>query len=193
MEKTSRSIPNQQGTDSPVQDTTLPDPQGIGMAVAFDWGIAVQLLVTPFLMGNNGIFKSMKWNPMLATFVTLLITLPFAAVLVIFGEGIRRGWQWARPLQVGANAIGFLGGLLVLYTSWRGIQRGNYWSLVTIVILLIFSPLIAWRMSRPATVKWFANVTSNEARKRHGGRWIWLIALWSIIGGVLQALAVFSK
>src|SRR5436305_10351623 len=24
-------------------------PQGIGMAVAFDWGVAVQVLVTPFL------------------------------------------------------------------------------------------------------------------------------------------------
>jgi len=34
-------------------------------------------------------------------------------------------------------------------------------------------------------------VTSEEARKRHGGSWIWKIALWSIVGGSLVALGVF--
>ena len=32
-----------------MQNTSLPQPQGIGMAVAFDWGLAVQTLITPFL------------------------------------------------------------------------------------------------------------------------------------------------
>jgi len=32
-------------------------------------------------------------------------------------------------------------------------------------------------------------VTSSEARKRHGGAWPWLILIWSIVGGVLQAIA----
>ena len=52
-------------------------------------------------------------------------------------------------------------------------------------------PLIAWRLSRPETARWFAIVTSAEAGKRHGGSWIWKIALWSIVGGVLQAISTF--
>jgi hypothetical protein len=55
--------------------------------------------------------------------------------------------------------------------------------------LLIFSPLIAWRLSRPVTKQWFATVNSKDARRRHGGLWPWLILLWAIAGGVLQAIA----
>ena len=167
-------------------------PQGIGMAVAFDWGLAIQILVTPFLplfLGNVGFFKSFKLSPALTTAISLLISLPFAALIAIFGEGIRRGSRWTRPVQIGFNSLGFLGGFATLPGLWQGSKEGNYWSLVTAIILLIFSPLIAWRLSRPATRQWFATVESTEARKRHGGLWPWLILLWSIAGGVLQAIA----
>lgn len=170
----------------------LPNPQGIGMAVAFDWGLAVQIAVAPLLMQNLdsiGIVKSLKLSQPLATALFVLISLPFAALLAIFGEGIRRGWRWTRPVQIVANTLGFFGGIAPLFSVVQGSKTGNYWSAVTAVILLIFSPLIAWRMSRPATAKWFANVTSAEARQRHGGSWPWLILIWSIVGGLLQAIA----
>jgi hypothetical protein len=167
-------------------------PQGIGMAVAFDWGLTVQLLVTPFLtllLGESGMFKSFKLNPGVTALVSFLIALPFAALIAVFGEGVRRGWRWTRPIQVGFNTLGFVGGFFVLYSLWQESKQGIYWSIVPTIILLIFSPLIAWRLSRPVTKQWFATVKSTEARKRHGGVWPWLILIWSIVGGVLQAVA----
>jgi hypothetical protein len=183
-----------QASQNPEQEV-LPNPQGIGMAVAFDWGLAVQIAVAPLIMQNLssiGIVKSLKLSPPLVTTLFVLISLPFAALLAIFGEGIRRGWRWTRPVQIVANTLGFFGGIATLFNVVQGSKTGNYWPTVTAVILLIFSPLIAWRMNRPATAKWFANVTSAEARQRHGGLWPWLILIWSLVGGILQAIAAMK-
>jgi hypothetical protein len=178
--------------DSVARKQPGPQPQGIGMAVAFDWGLAVQILLIPFLplfFPNTGYFKALKLSPALTIAVSFLIALPFAALVAILGEGVRRGRRWTRPIQIGANSLGFLGGFATLPGLWQGSNEGNYWSLVTAVILLIFSPLIAWRLSRPATKQWFATVKSKDARRRHGGSWPWLILLWAIAGGVLQTIA----
>jgi len=179
-----------------MQDTSLPQPQGIGMAVAFDWGLAVQILITPFLplfLSGLSYFKSLKSSPTPTISVASLISLPFAALCVLFGEGVRRGWRWMRPLQVGINLLLFLLGVISLPRLWQSSRAGNYWPLITASILLIFSPLIAWRLSRGATARWFATVSSTEARKRHGGSWPFFIALWAIVGGVLQAIASLSN
>lgn len=180
-----------------LSTSELPSPQGIGMAVAFDWGLVVQILVTPFLplfLGSNySAFKFLKFGPVLNTALSFLIVLPFAALMAVFGEGVRRGWRWARPVQVVSNALLFLAGIGSLLNLWQSIKQGNYWPVVTEVILLIFSPLIVWRMSRAVTKQWFAAVTSAEARKRHGGAWPWLIAIWAIVGGILQAIAAMSR
>lgn len=167
-------------------------PQGIGMAVAFDWGLVVQILAAPFLtllLGGEGVLKAWRLGPAPAAVVTFLLSLPFAALIAIFGEGVRRGWRWTRPVQLVVNALLFIVGIAQLPNLWRSARAGNYWPVVTEVILLIFSPLIAWRLSRPATRRWFASVGSAEARQRHGGAWPWLIAIWSIVGGILQAIA----
>jgi hypothetical protein len=167
-------------------------PKGIGMAVAFDWGLAVQLLVTPFLPLLLGSFKHARNSPtIVSVLLSLLMLLVPAAICVVFGEGVRRGWRWTRFVQIGVNALGFLGGFFSLFSSIPRFQHGNYWSLTTVIILLIFSPLIAWRLSRSETAQWFAQVSSTDARKRHGGMWPFYIALWALVGGVLQALAVF--
>lgn len=166
------------------------------MAVAFDWGIAVQILVTPLLplfLNNLGIFKSLKSNPAPSVITASLISLPFAALPALFGEGIRRGWRWVRPLQIIFNTLTFLLGLVLLPRYWQSGREGNYWPVVTATILLIFSPLIVWRLSRPATARWFATVSSTEARRRHGGSWPFWIALWAIVGGILQAIAALSN
>ncbi len=178
--------------ESEISGQTDLKPQGIGMAVAFDWGLVVQLLVAPFLtllLGESSVFQAFKLSPGMTALVSWLISLPFAVLVAVFGEGVRRGWRWTRPIQVGFNALAFFGGFFALYSLWQDSKHGNYWSVVTVTILLIFSPLIAWRLSRPVTKQWFATVKSSEARKRHGGLWPWLILIWSIIGGVLQAIA----
>jgi hypothetical protein len=165
---------------------TLPAPKGIGMAVAFDWGLTVELLLIPILSIVLGA-PAAKFT----IIISFLMYWAIAALFGVFGEGIRRGWRWTRPVQIVGNAIGFLGGFVLLIPAWNGIKAGTYWTLVPAFILLVISPLIAWRLSRPETARWFKAVTSLEARKRHGGSWVLWIALWSIVGGTLVALGTF--
>jgi hypothetical protein len=182
-------------SDSTENDTAqLPAPKGIGMAVAFDWGLTVELLLIPILMVFLGSQVFSKQEPTASNFTiifTFLISWVIATLFGIFGEGVRRGWRWTRPVQIVGNTLGFLGGFALLIQLFNNIKIGNYWSLVPTFILLIISPLIAWRLSRPETGRWFKSVTSQEARKRHGGSWVFWIALWSIIGGTLVALGAF--
>ena len=189
------------GQSEPVESHTAknPAPQGIGMAVAFDWGLTVQLLAGPLLplvlrnLTGSGFVQlptsMLKLSPVPAAVVTFLISLPFAAGIAIFGEGIRRGWRWTRPVQIVFNTLLVLLGLFTFKDAWEGSKVGNFWPAYSSVLLLVVSPLIAWRLSRPATARWFKTVTSDEARKRHGGLWPWLILLWGLIGGLLQAIA----
>ena len=164
------------------------------MAVAFDWGLTVQLLLTPILsifLGSPFFSKQATLDSKFTMIVSFVISWAIAALFGVFGEGIRRGLRWTRPVQIVGNTIGFLGGFALLVQVWNGIKVANYWTLVPACILLVISPLIAWRLSRPVTARWFKAVTSAEARKRHGGSWVWWIALWSIVGGSLVALGTF--
>jgi len=173
---------------------TQPGPQGVGMAVAFDWGLATQILITPvvsYFLGLPGLFK--QFGPVPGTLLSTLVTLPFAALLAVFGEGIRRGWRWTRFIQLGFNALAFLGGLALIPNVWNGAKHGNYWPVVTEVILLIFSPLIAWRMVGKRSTRWFDTVSSAVARKRHGGSWPFLIGIWAAVGGILQSIAALKR
>lgn len=191
MKDTTNSIHSK--TDEVVADTQ-PGPQGVGMAVAFDWGLATQILIAPivtYFLGLSGMFKQL--GPVLGTLVSTLVSLPFAALLAIFGEGIRRGWRWTRPIQLGFNALAFLAGLALIPNVWNGAKNGNYWPIVTEVILLIFSPLIAWRMAGKRSTRWFDTVSSVVARKRHGGAWPYLIGMWAAVGGILQAIAALKR
>ena len=171
-------------------------PQGIGMAVAFDWGLAVQILVTPFMalllgLGNNPV-QQLKIGQPWITLLFSLLSLPFAALLAIFGEGVRRGWRWTRRIQVGFNAPRFSGWLCLFYSLWQSSKHGNYWSAVTTVILLVFSPLIAWRMSRPTTRAWFKTVSSPRPANGIAVCGRGSSAVWAIVGGILQAIAALK-
>ena len=180
-------------TNEVVVDTQ-PGPQGVGMAVAFDWGLATQILVMPTvstLLNRPILFK--QFGSVVGTLLSTLITLPIAALLAVFGEGVRRGWRWTRIVQLIANALLFVGGLVAIPSTWNGVKQGNYWPLVTEVILLIFSPLIAWRMAGKRSTRWYDTVSSAVARKRHGGAWPFLIGIWAAIGGILQAIAALSR
>jgi hypothetical protein len=173
----------------------LPAPGGIGMAVAIDWGLAVQTLLTPIL----SIFRPSSQmipaglNQSTSKIVFFIIALVFACMFVLFGEMLRRGRNWARWIQIIFNALLSLAGLFSLYNLYRSITAGNFWPLVTEIILVIISPLIVWRLTRPSSARWFKAVTVAEASKRHGGKWVWFIALFAILGGVLQTLASMSR
>jgi hypothetical protein len=183
-------------SQTPSDSEVLPAPKGIGMAVALDWGIAVQLLVMPFLpllFGGSPMLGQLHLSLPVQTLLSFVIALPFAFLIFLFGEGVRRGWRWTRMVQVVINALLFLAGFGSLVSFIQQARHGSYWSLTTVVILLVISPMIVWRLSRPATARWFTNVTSAQARRRHGGAWPYFIALCAVVGGTLQALAAFFR
>lgn len=178
---------------SPADPVASPDakPQGIGMAVAFDWGLAVELFLLPLFPSFTRMLADMKQLHLsagMATLVSILLLWPIAACFALFGEAIRSGRNWARHLQIVGNALGFLGGIFLVINLVPNVSAGDYLSIVPAFILFIISPLIAWRLSRPATARWFKTISSAAARKRHGGLWLVFIALWSIVGGVLVTL-----
>ncbi|GLV56660.1 hypothetical protein KDH_34990 [Dictyobacter sp. S3.2.2.5] len=170
------------GTKAPDNKTTA--PQGIGMAVAFDWGLAVQILFTPVYL-----LVFHPSNTRISGILFFIIALIVACLPALFGEMVRSGRDWARRIQIVANIVLSLGGLISLVNLYQSARIGNYWPFVTEIILLIFSPLIVWRLSRPVTAQWFKTVTTREARRRHGGIWIFFIILWALAGGILQTFA----
>lgn len=180
------------------QETTgkdLPAPQGIGMAVAFDWGLAVQIGLTPIIstvFSQSNQMKIPGLNSAAGNVLLFIIAWLVAISLLFFGEMVRRGRNWTRWIQIVANALLSLAGVFSLVHLYQSARTGNFWPFVTGIILLIFSPLIVWRLSRSSTARWFRMVTVAEARKRHGGTWVWFIALWAIVGGVLQTIAAMK-
>ena len=171
-------------------------PQGIGMSVAFDWGLTVQLFLMPLFPSFTRMLSGMKQLHLssgMATLVAILALWPFAIFFFILGHGLRSGWNWVRYLQIVGNALGFLGGIGLAINVVQNIRTGNYLSIVPAFILFIISPLIAWRLSRPVTARWFKAASGPEARKRHGGIWLVFIALWSILGGVLVVLGAVQR
>lgn len=169
----------------------LPAPGGIGMAVAVNWGLTVQIALTPILaiFGQSKMIKMPVFNSPIGNVLFLIIALLVACCFAWFGEMIRSGRNWARTIQIVISTLLSLAGIFNLFNLYYSITRGNFWPLVTEIILVIISPLIVWRMTRPSTARWFKLVTPVEARKRHGGKWVWFIILCSIIGGVLQTIA----
>lgn len=165
------------------------------MAVAFDWGLAVQIALTPIvytIFGQPNQMKMPGLNLALGNVLLFIVAWLVAIGLIIFGEMVRRGRYWTLWIQIVANALLSLVGIFSIVRLFQSLGMGNLWPLVTEVILLVFSPLIAWRLSRPVTARWFRMVTIAEARKRHGGSWVWFIALWAIAGGVLQTIAAMK-
>ena len=169
----------------------LPSPGGIGMAVAVDWGLCVQIALMPVfaLFGQSKMMKMTGSSALIGTILFFVVALLAACLLAWFGEMIRSGRNWARIIQIVASSLLSLAGIYGLINLYHSITIGNFWPLVTEIILAIISPLIVWRMTRSSTAHWFKLVTPAQARTRHGGKWVWFIILFSIIGGILQTIA----
>jgi len=178
-----------------ITEKDLPAPKGIGMAVAFDWGLAAQIFFTPILsvVFNQNPITIPGANPALSKVLLFVIAWPVACIPAFFGEMVRRGRNWTLRIQIVANGLLTLGGIIALINLYQSIKTGNFWPLVTEVILVVFSPLIVWRLSRSSTVRWFKSVSVAEASKRHGGMWVWFIILWGAVGGLLQTIAAMKR
>lgn len=176
----------------------LPAPQGIGMAVAVDWGLVVQLLLMPiistfFRPSSQMMMRSSAPSPMFGGALSFIAAILFACIFALLGEMVRSGRNWALWVQLVISSLLSIGGILSLANLYHSVTAGNFWPLVTEIILIVISPLTVWRLSRPSTRRWFQVVSITEARKRHGGKWVWFIILWAIIGGVLQTFAAMSR
>src|SRR5260370_9891002 len=98
------------------------------MAVAFDWGLTVQMLLTPILSIFLGSPFFSKWaglDSKITIIISFLIFWPVAALFALFRDGIRRGVRSTRPVQIPANTLGFLGGFGVLDHLGQGVQAAN--------------------------------------------------------------------
>ncbi|HEY7355285.1 MAG TPA: hypothetical protein VH590_02430 [Ktedonobacterales bacterium] len=160
-------------------------PGGIGTGVAFDWALAVQIVTEGvfFLLGV-GPGSMMAGQPFPARLTLALVSLPAAALVFTQGEALRRGRRVARIIQIVANALLPIVGLVNLPGLIQSLQAGHLGSLVVELVLLVVSPLIVWLLTRKRTRVWFASATSAEARARHSGRWLFWIALYAIVGGL---------
>jgi hypothetical protein len=188
-----------QDTEEKKRETAegeLPAPQGIGMAVAFDWGLAAQIFFTPILsiiFNQPNPIAIPGANPTISKVLFFVIAWPVACIPAFFGEMVRRGRNWTLRIQIVVNALLSLVGIISLINLYQSLKTGNFWPLATEVILVIFSPLIVWRLSRSPTARWFKSVTVAEASKRHGGAWVWFIVLWGAAGGLLQSFAAMTR
>ncbi|MBX5448671.1 MAG: hypothetical protein IRZ24_01265 [Thermogemmatispora sp.] len=173
----------------------LRPPRMVVLAVLFDWSLLVQLLTMPLLARwlRQPPALSLPWlSPALNTLLSLLSALPFALLLALCGEGMRRGLVWARHVQVALNTLLALAGLAGVYTLWLDARRGNYWPLVTLVTLVGLSPLIIWGLHQPAARQWFNPPPELALRIRQRRASVppsWSLLLATLGLGLLEALA----
>jgi len=162
-------------------------PRGIGLGVGFDWALAAEFIALT-VAGVAGIHArgtgGRVAGPAILSFVVVIV------LTFLWGEGLRRGERWAWLLQIAANGVGSVGGVVSIPGTVAAVQAGNPWPLVPTLVLVLVSPLIVWRLTRPATRAWVARGDRAEARRRHGGAWLGYLAVWSAAGGVLVACSV---
>src|SRR5258708_6832659 len=122
-----------------IQDTGIKKengPQGIGMAVAIDWGLAAQSVVSPFLPTILGTLGILKKTPSIQGTNVITFWL-LAVVFAVFGESIRSGWHWGRFLQLAFNTLLFLAGIVALVLGIQPILKGQLWTLIPLFILVV--------------------------------------------------------
>lgn len=163
-----------------------PGPKGVGLAVGLLWGVAVQLVAegssrlassTVFAPGGGG-----RVVPALAAFGA-------AALAFAFGELVRRGVRRTRRLVVVLGVALTAAGVASLPGTVRDIGDGFYWSAVPTAILVTVAPLMTLWMHTARSRNWFDSVTSDVARRRHGGVWIATLAVVAVGSGLLVAYA----
>lgn len=163
-------------------------PHGVGMGVAFDWSLAMQLLImAPFLIAGSGPGAAVA--QMSRTARIGLGSAAAAVAPVALGESVRRGNRYGWLLQIAFNSLLPISGLLAIPDTISTLRHGHFGDLVRTFVLLIISPLIVAQLTRLASRAWFGHVASAEAQARHGGWWIAGIVAWSIAGGAAIAFA----
>src|ERR1051326_423050 len=149
------------------QAATALKPGGIGTGVAFDWGLSAQLVFDgAFFVLGFGPASAVANEPVVVRVGAALGCLVAATLVFIQGEALRRGRRRARIIQIIANSLLMIIGLVNIRDLVPSLQAGRFSELVVEGILLIVNPLIVWLLTRPRTRAWFATTTRAEARAR---------------------------
>lgn len=147
-------------------------PAGLGMAVVFLWGLAVQYAAQG-IGGTTGRFGLHHGAARMAGYLAA------ALVLVVLGEGLRRGMDWAR---LGTLALAILVGILgvssvLALLAGHGMPRRL---VLTAAVELTLIPWIAWRLSRPRTASWFGSASGAPAAAAVLAGWLLFAVLVTI-------------
>ncbi len=173
-----------------AQARVRPGPRGIGTGVVFDWALVVQILIDGvFYALGTGPGSAMAGKPLGLRLAIVPLTLLAAAIVFTQGEALRRGRRVAWIIQIVANALLVINGLIGIPGTITSLGKLRFGDLSYTIVLVIISALIVWLLTRPSTRAWIGSTTSAEARARHGGSWLFWIALWAIIGGAAIAFA----
>ena len=158
--------------------------------MAFDWALTVQLLIDGvfFLLGT-GAGSALAEKPLALRLAAALATVLASALVFTQGEALRRGRRVARIIQIIANSLLVILGVVQIPDLIPSLKAGHVSTLVVEVVLLLVSPLIVWLLTRQRTREWFASATSAQAHARHSGRWLLWMALYAILGGAAVAFA----
>jgi hypothetical protein len=158
-----------------------PRPHGLGIAVVFDWALSAQLTTQALASATRNL--GFTPNP-------LMIGGALAGAIVLFalGEGVRRGVQSLRLVQVGLMALITLIGIGSLVALIVGPRDGSL--VFTTAIELSYPPWLIWRLLNPETAAWFALPgISRRAPLTSGWKWVAVLAAWAIVWGVVVAWA----
>ncbi len=117
------------------------------MAIVFLWGLAAQYTAQG-IGGAAGRFGLHHGGGRMAAYLAA------ALILVVLGEGLRRGMEWAR---LGTLALAILVVVLgactaLVFVEGHGMPRR---AVLSTVVELTLIPWIAWRLSLPRTASWF--------------------------------------
>ena len=166
------------------------NPRGIGTVVAVDWAIAAELALYAVVIAlgvGPGADIARQFAPQggVALVMAALAALAAGVPLFVLGEALRRGRELARRLQLLFNAALFVAGLILLPEGIsRLVRTRRFGGLTPPLYMIVLSGVILWQLTRPQTRAWFGAVSSEEARRRHGGaRWLLPTVLVAIVGG----------
>lgn len=185
------ATPEAEGTKtSSEQGQPSLKPGGIGTGVAFDWALSVQLLTDgAFFLSATFAGSDLAGKSLALRLGMALGSVLGAAIVFVQGEALRRGRRVARIIQIVANSLLMVYGLVNIPNLIQSLKSGQVGTLLVEVVLLVVGPLILWLLTRKRTRAWFATTTSSQARARHTGMWLVWMAVYAIIGGVAVAFA----
>ena len=169
----------------------LGKPVGVGVGVGFIWALAGQMLTSvclELLFGPTGFSTKVAHTGQ--SYVMAIGYFVAMAILIVIGDALRLGQQWAWWVIVVLTGALTVAGLVMLPFSINRIfiHHGNAWSLWAQIILVTLAPFIFYRMVQPVTRNWYAHVSVAVARARHSApSWFAFTLASAAIGGFLTA------